>query len=97
MRAKGLIAAILLLSASGIALARPQAAPPPAASALADQFTYTKVMVPVRDGAKLETVIIAPRNASGKLPILFQRTPYGVPQALPPAIPASWKPLVADG
>jgi putative CocE/NonD family hydrolase len=97
MRAKGLIAAILLLGASGIALARPQAAPPPAASDVASQFTYTKVMVPVRDGAKLETVIIAPRNASGKLPILFQRTPYGVPQALPPAIPASWKPLVADG
>jgi putative CocE/NonD family hydrolase len=97
MRAKGLIAAILLLGASGIALARPQAAAPPAASDVASQFTYTKVMVPVRDGAKLETVIIAPKNASGKLPILFQRTPYGVPQALPPAIPASWKPLVADG
>jgi len=97
MRAKGLIAAILLLGASGIALARPQAALPPAASDVASQFTYTKVMVPVRDGAKLETVIIAPKNASGKLPILFQRTPYGVPRALPPAIPASWKPLVADG
>jgi len=97
MRAKGLIAAILLLGASGIALARPQAAPPPAASDVASQFTYTKVMVPVRDGAKLETVIIAPKNAKEKLPILFQRTPYGVPQALPPAIPASWKPLVADG
>lgn len=97
MRAKGLIAAILLLGASGMALARPQAAPPVAVSDVASQFTYTKVMVPVRDGAKLETVIIAPKNASGKLPILFQRTPYGVPQALPPAIPASWKPLVADG
>ena len=97
MRAKGLIAAILLLGASGIALARPQAAAPPVASDVASQFTYTKVMVPVRDGAKLETVIFAPKNASGKLPILFQRTPYGVPQALPPAIPASWKPLVADG
>ncbi|WP_066806906.1 CocE/NonD family hydrolase [Sphingomonas asaccharolytica] len=97
MRAKGLIAAILLLGASGIALARPQAAPPPAVSDVASQFTYTKVMVPVRDGAKLETVIIAPKNASAKLPILFQRTPYGVPQALPPAIPPSWKPLVADG
>ena len=97
MRAKGLIAAILLLGASGIALARPQAAPTPAASDVASQFTYTKVMVPVRDGARLETVIIAPKNAKEKLPILFQRTPYGVPQALPPAIPASWKPLVADG
>ena len=47
-------------------------------------------MVPVRDGAKLETVIIAPKGAKGKLPILFQRTPYGVPQALPPGIPASF-------
>ena len=97
MRTKALIAAVLLLGASGIALARPQAAPPPAVSPLANEFTYTKVMVPVRDGAKLETVIIAPKNATERLPILFQRTPYGVPQELPGGLPPSWKPLVADG
>ncbi len=97
MRTKALIAAVLLLGASGIALARPQAAPPPAVSPLASEFTYTKIMVPVRDGAKLETVIIAPKNATEKLPILFQRTPYGVPQELPGGMPPSWKPLVADG
>ena len=53
-------------------------------------------MVPMHDGAKMETVIIAPKGAA-KLPILFQRTPYGVPGALPPQLPGSWKPLVADG
>ena len=38
-------------------------------------------MVPVRDGIKLETVIFTPTNARGPLPILFRRTPYGVPSS----------------
>ena len=42
-------------------------------------FAYQHVMIPVRDGVRLETVIITPTNASGPLPILFRRTPYGVP------------------
>jgi putative CocE/NonD family hydrolase len=42
-------------------------------------FTYQHVMIPVRDGVRLETVIMAPATASGPLPILFRRTPYGVP------------------
>jgi len=95
MRAR-LIAAILLASVGGAALARPQTAPPAAAPA-ETPFTYQKLMVPMRDGAKMETVIIRPKGATGKLPILFQRTPYGVPQAAPNFIPPSWKPLVADG
>jgi putative CocE/NonD family hydrolase len=99
MRAKGLIAIALTLAvggaASGGALARPQTAPP--AEAPASPFTFQKVMIPMRDGAKLETVIMTPKGATGKLPILFQRTPYGVPQGAPSQVPASWKPLVADG
>ncbi|HYM25686.1 MAG TPA: CocE/NonD family hydrolase [Vicinamibacterales bacterium] len=47
--------------------------------AQAPPFSYQHVMVPVRDGVKLETVIVAPANATGPLPILFRRTPYGVP------------------
>jgi len=42
-------------------------------------FKYQKVMVPMRDGVKLETVILTPRNQQGPLPILLTRTPYGVP------------------
>jgi putative CocE/NonD family hydrolase len=43
-------------------------------------FKYQKVMVPMRDGVKLETVILTPRNQQGALPILLTRTPYGVPK-----------------
>jgi len=60
-------------------------------------FTFQEVMVPVRDGVHLQTVILAPANQAGPLPILFRRTPYGVPDAAPPAIPASLKELMQDG
>ena len=58
---------------------------------------FRDVMVPMRDGAKMETVIIRPRGRTGPLPILFQRTPYGVPDAAPPTVPGSWKSLADDG
>jgi hypothetical protein len=42
-----------------------------------DTFDYTKreVMIPMRDGVKLQTVIIIPRGAHAA-PILLTRTPY---------------------
>src|SRR5271170_1522783 len=44
---------------------------------LADSFDYVKrdVMIPMRDGVKLHTVIIVPRGAKNA-PILLTRTPY---------------------
>jgi putative CocE/NonD family hydrolase len=55
-------------------------------------------MIPMRDGVHLQTVILTPPNARGPLPILFRRTPYGVPPggngvAFNPAL----KELVNDG
>jgi putative CocE/NonD family hydrolase len=43
-----------------------------------DGFDYVKreVMIPMRDGVKLKTVIIIPRGAK-RAPILLSRTPYG--------------------
>ena len=35
-----------------------------------------KVMMPMRDGARLATDIYRPKNASGKVPIIWVRTPY---------------------
>jgi len=35
-----------------------------------------KVMVPMRDGVRLATDIYRPKNASGKVPIIWVRTPY---------------------
>ena len=50
--------------------------------ALAVQDTSTferhEAMVPMRDGAKLHTSWYVPRNATGPLPIIFGRTPYGI-------------------
>ena len=40
---------------------------------------YQEVMIPMRDGVKLQTVILTPKNPKGSLPFLIQRTPYGVP------------------
>ena len=35
-----------------------------------------KVMMPMRDGVRLATDIYRPKNAAGKVPTIFVRTPY---------------------
>src|SRR5205085_3218281 len=45
-----------------------------------DSFAFAKktnMMIPMRDGIRLFTVIITPVDAKSPLPILLQRTPYG--------------------
>jgi uncharacterized protein len=41
-------------------------------------FDKTDVMIASRDGVKLHTEIYSPKNASEPLPIIFERTPYGL-------------------
>src|SRR5690348_9808135 len=41
-------------------------------------FTKQDVMIPTRDGVKLHTEIYTPKNASGSLPFMITRTPYGL-------------------
>ena len=60
-------------------------------------FKLQEVMIPVRDGVHLQTAILTPINQPGPLPILFRRTPYGVPDKAPEQIPASLKELAQDG
>src|SRR5258706_7632438 len=48
-----------------------------AAAIAQPSFTKQDLMVPTRDGVKLHTVVFTPKNASGTLPILLERTPYG--------------------
>ncbi len=60
-------------------------------------FTYQEVMIPVRDGVHLQTAILTPSDQQGPLPILFRRTPYGVPDKSPDQIPVSLKELMQDG
>src|SRR5207237_8676536 len=60
-------------------------------------YSFKEVMIPARDGVHLQTVILTPTNQTGPLPILFRRTPYGVPDAAPRQVPTSWKELAQDG
>ena len=66
-------------------------------AAVQSPFSYKQVMIPVRDGIHLQTVILTPTDKSGPLPILFRRTPYGVPEKAPEKVPASLVELEQDG
>ena len=71
--------------------------PSPAPDADSPTYSYSEVMVPMRDGVHLQTAIIAPKGAHPPLPILLRRTPYGVPDKAFDAIPENIKALAADG
>jgi putative CocE/NonD family hydrolase len=60
-------------------------------------FRFEEVMVPMRDGVHLQTVILTPVDRRGPLPILLRRTPYGVPDRAPTGMPTSWVELARDG
>jgi len=74
------------------------AAPSPAQQpAPQPPFKLEAVMIPVRDGVRLQTVILTPVDQTEPLPILLRRTPYGVPSQPPPRLPPSIKELAQDG
>ena len=85
---------LVVLVFAGVSRVAGQEAAAPAAQAI---FQYQEVMVPVRDGVHLQTVILIPTNATKPLPILFRRTPYGVPEKAPQQMPSSMKELAQDG
>jgi putative CocE/NonD family hydrolase len=75
------------------------AAPPVPAAVSGPRALYSlqEVMIPMRDGVHLQTVIMAPLNVSESLPILLRRTPYGVPDKPMTEIPDNLSALAADG
>ncbi|HEX4786561.1 MAG TPA: CocE/NonD family hydrolase [Candidatus Sulfotelmatobacter sp.] len=77
-----------------VSAAAQQTSPQPTAKPL---FKLQEVMIPVRDGVHLQTAILTPVDQAGPLPILFRRTPYGVPEKPPERMPASFKELAQDG
>lgn len=81
------------------ALAIPLSASPARQSAQTAEspFVAETAMIPMRDGVKLYTLILRPRNQTGPLPILFSRTPYGTGDQGPPVLPRSWAALARDG
>ncbi|MEN3745575.1 CocE/NonD family hydrolase [Sphingomonas sp. HF-S3] len=84
---------LLLAGAALFASPMSPMAPPAAAQQTVSPFVAEEVMIPMRDGVKLRTVILRPRDATGPLPILLSRTPYGAsnePQG-------DWAALAKDG
>ncbi|HEY6333942.1 MAG TPA: CocE/NonD family hydrolase, partial [Blastocatellia bacterium] len=63
----------------------------------ASDFNKAEEMIPARDGVRLNTIIYTPKNASGALPIIFLRTPYGVRDNPLGAFWLYLKELAADG
>jgi len=80
-------------------LPSPSSGESPAQSITVEQplFTLQEVMIPVRDGVHLQTAILTPVNQTGPLPILFRRTPYGVPDKPYAKMPSNLKELMGDG
>lgn len=50
----------------------------PADSARVASFERNEVMIPMRDGVKLHTIIYTPKAQSAALPFILTRTPYGI-------------------
>jgi uncharacterized protein len=79
---------------------------PPSASATAPsaardgaepRFEMTRVMIPMRDGVSLETVVFSPSPLPKPLPMLLVRTPYGIRKD-DRSVRSEWyAPLRADG
>ena len=104
MRSRILFVAAAALVATGAAIAPRDAGRTsvPAnvvqdSSSPAPSFDKKEVMIAMRDGAHLHTVIFSPKHADGDLPILMSRTPYGV-EGMDKAFGApALKYLVRDG
>jgi predicted acyl esterase len=70
---------------------------PSAADSTEPRFQMTRAMIPMRDGASLETVIFSPSSMPKALPMLLVRTPYGIPKD-DRSVRSEWyAPLRADG
>jgi uncharacterized protein len=96
VRSSILRVALLILTVTAVAQQAPKQ------SETKPLFKLQEVMIPVRDGVRLQTAILIPLSPAGNdqrgpLPILFRRTPYGVPDKPPEQMPSSIKELAQDG
>ncbi|HKQ99744.1 MAG TPA: CocE/NonD family hydrolase [Pyrinomonadaceae bacterium] len=60
-------------------------------------FKRSEVMIPMRDGTRLYTVILTPQNQIEPIPIILNRTPYGVKSWNSERLNNTRRELVADG
>ena len=97
---------LALLCASLVSPLQAQQTASPA-STQKSNYHVQEFMVPMRDGVRLQTVVITKANQTQPLPILLTRTPYGVltqeyfdthaAKEGADWVPSAWKELAADG
>ncbi|MBK6798143.1 MAG: CocE/NonD family hydrolase [Acidobacteria bacterium] len=63
----------------------------------APAFEQKSVMISMRDGVKLHTSIFIPKNMTGRLPIILERTPYQAPDQPRALGSPRFKALVDEG
>src|SRR5580698_780663 len=61
------------------------------------EYDRKEVMIPMRDGNRLHTVIFAPKSASEALPFLMERTPYGADKFPSPEKNPYFSDLASEG
>jgi uncharacterized protein len=71
-------AALVLSAAVGLAMPPFRASQEQERVDLSPLFDKAEVMIAMRDGVKLHTEIYTPKNTTEALPILLNRTPYGI-------------------
>ena len=94
-----LAASLFLCTAGGLTLAQVKTLPsetPARFEPTNDGFEYARrdVMIPMRDGVKLHTVILVPKGAKGA-PILLTRTPYNATEMTSHAQSSHLGPILA--
>ena len=62
-----------------------------------EKYLRQELMVTMRDGVKLNTVIFTPENSNEKLPFLFLRTPYGISNNQSPERDSYVQDMAVDG
>ena len=75
-------AVLLTLALGALVPAETRAEVPLREAHPSDDFVVREAMVPMRDGVELFTLILVPKNASGTLPLLLERTPYDASRAV---------------
>jgi putative CocE/NonD family hydrolase len=60
-------------------------------------LTLSEHMIAMRDGVRLYTHVYVPARIAEPLPIIFQRTPYGIGQNTPIRVAAALADLLVDG
>ncbi len=60
-------------------------------------FERREEMIPMRDGVRLHTLIFTPQNQSENIPILINRTPYGIAETTSAGVNQRYREFVKDG